>query len=84
METVFYLKPSDLNINFLQTIKSLFENKDIVISVKDDMDETEYLLKEPANKKKLLQSVKNIENNKNLIRFTPDEFEKLNKKLLQE
>ena len=65
MYTTFRLKKKDLNKNFLETLKSLFKTDELEISV-SPADETEYLLKSDANKKRLLKSVKNIRKGKNL------------------
>lgn len=82
METVFRLKATDLNKSFLDLLKKLFKKKTIEISVTDmvEEDETEYLLKSPANREHLLKAVDDIKNNRNLIRFTAEEFEALAKK----
>jgi hypothetical protein len=50
--------------------------------VSEAMDETEYLLKSPANKKRLLKSIKDMEKGRNIKTFTAKEFEQLNKELL--
>lgn len=66
MYTTFRIKKKDLNIRFLDTLKSLFKADELEISV-SPADETDYLLKSEANKKRLLKSVKNIRSGKNLV-----------------
>ena len=85
METIFRLKESELDKNFLSILKTLFKGRRIEISVTSDFeeDETEYLFKSPANKKRLLEAIKNVEENKNLISFSAEEFEVYGKKLLK-
>ena len=77
METVFKLKAAELDIRFIDSVKNLFKDREIEISIKPIQDETEYLLSNPANKKHLLDAIKEIKKNKNLIRFTGKEFEEL-------
>ncbi|HEY5510354.1 MAG TPA: hypothetical protein VIK10_04920 [Prolixibacteraceae bacterium] len=82
METVFKLKAKDLDRSFIDSVKNLFKDMEIEISIKPTQDETEYLFNTPANKKKLLEAIKEVKQNKNLIRFTGKEFEELYEKML--
>jgi len=84
METIFKLKATELDSKFIETIKKLFKDSEIEISIKPIQDETEYLLSSPANKKHLLDAIKDVKKNKNLIRFTGTEFEELTAKLRSE
>ena len=77
METVFKLKAEELDNRFIDSVKNLFKDREIEISIKFIQDETEYLFNSPANKKQLLDAIKEIKKNKNLIRFTSNEFEEL-------
>lgn len=81
METIFKLKAKELDKSFIDSIKNLFKDREIEISIKPTLDETEYLFNSPANKKQLLEAIKEVKENKNLIRFTGEEFEELTKKL---
>ena len=68
MQLVYHLEESDLNISFLKSLKSLFKNQKLTIVVDNSQqDETEYLLDNPVNSKRLLQSISNIENGENLM-----------------
>lgn len=68
MQLIYHLEESDLNINFLKSLKSLFKNQKLTIVVDNSQqDETEYLLDNPVNSKRLLQSISNIENGENLL-----------------
>ena len=84
MEAIYKLKANEINPNLMETIKKLFGNKEITISITSETDETEYLTAYPANKKHLLDAIKEVKKNKNLIRFTGKEFEELSEKLLGE
>jgi antitoxin YefM len=66
MQTIYRLKASELNHQFLEGLKATFKDKDIEIIV-SEIDETEYLLKSPANKQRLLSAIENVNNNTNLI-----------------
>jgi antitoxin YefM len=82
METVFKLKAKDLDKSFIDSVRNLFKDHEIEISIKQVQDETDYLLKSPENKRDLLEAINDIKKNKNLIRLTAQEFEELTEKLL--
>jgi antitoxin YefM len=82
METVFKLKTAELDKHFIDSIKNLFKDSEIEISIRPVIDETEFLLSNPVNKKLLLEAINEIKKNKNLIRFTGIEFDELSEKLL--
>lgn len=57
MKAVYSLKPSDLTDDFINKLKQLHENLTINIIVQDTeevRDETEFLLRHPNNRTKLL------------------------------
>ena len=64
MVSSFTLNTDELNISFLETIKNLFAGKEIEITVQDAQNDTDYLLKNQANKNHLLQSIASLEINK--------------------
>ncbi|MBE9123506.1 hypothetical protein IQ269_22575 [Tychonema sp. LEGE 07199] len=66
MSTVYRLKASELNSNFLEQIKAIFGDKEIEISV-SECDETDYLLKSEVNKNKLLKAIENVKDRQNLV-----------------
>lgn len=82
METVFKLKAKELDISFIDSLKNLFKDREIEISVKPTQDETEFLLKTPANKKELLEAIKAVKKNEKLISFSGKEFEEFYEKML--
>ena len=82
METVFKLNANELDRSFIDSVKNLFKDREIEISIKPTQDETEFLFNTPVNKEQLLGAIKEIKKNKNLIRFTGKEFEVLSEKML--
>ncbi|MCX6249138.1 MAG: hypothetical protein NTX61_00145 [Bacteroidetes bacterium] len=84
METVFKLKASELNGKFIESIKSLFKNEEIEISIKPARDETDFLLGSVANREALLAAISEVKNNKNLISFSCNDFEALSNQLAGE
>lgn len=63
MHTTFhYETPSELNSDFLKAIKTLFKNQRITVTVEAEMDTTEYLLRNEANRNFLEKSIKQMEN----------------------
>ena len=57
MYTTFHVKADELDETFLKQLKTLFKRKSISISVEEDIDETEYLLRSEANRKMLEKSL---------------------------
>lgn len=80
MEAIYKLKANEINPNLMETIKKLFGNKEITISITTETDETEYLTAYPANKKHLLESMAQ----EPTISFTAVEFEKHVEDLLKQ
>jgi antitoxin YefM len=74
MSTVYRLKASELDRNFLEKIKALFGDKEIKIVV-TEFDETEYLLNSENNKNRLLRSVENIKEAQNLVEVNLQDLE---------
>ncbi len=71
MYTTYKLKANDLNEDFLLSVKALFHDKIVEITICDsaesEEDETEYLLKSPANRQRLLDAIDNIERRQSII-----------------
>lgn len=84
METVFKLKATELDKSFIDSVKNLFKDSEIEISIRLALDETEYLMSSSENKKYLLKAIKDLKTNKNLVRFSGDEFEEYTEKLFHE
>lgn len=84
METVFRLKASEIDSKFLTTLKTLFEKREIEITVTDVInDDSDLLLSDPKNKVHLMEAIEEVKHNKNLVRFTGAEFKKYSKSLLK-
>jgi antitoxin YefM len=66
MSTVYRLKASELDRDFLEEIKATFGEKEIEIIV-SQFDETEYLLKSEANKNRLLKAIENVKKGQNIV-----------------
>ncbi|CAA6814432.1 MAG: Unknown protein [uncultured Sulfurovum sp.] len=67
MQVAYTLNANELDINFLESIKQLFQEKSINISVAQNEDETDYLLSNPTNASRLLKAINNIENHKDKL-----------------
>jgi len=69
MQVAYRLNADELDMNFLESIKKLFQKKSIHINiaVADQEDETDYLLSTPANASRLLNAINNIENHKETL-----------------
>jgi antitoxin YefM len=81
MQSVYRLHTDELDERLLNSIKLLFEDKMIEIRItdvssleqngngrtKDEMDETDYLLSSPANRKHLLAAIDYVNSSQPLI-----------------
>jgi antitoxin YefM len=70
MFAIYRTNAADLNEQFLESLKTAFKDKQIEITV-SETDETEYLLRSPANRDRLLKAVEDIEHGRNII--VPDQ-----------
>ena len=77
METVYKLKPYELNDDFLKTIKELFYDKEVTVTINAEHDETAYLLRSEANRKVLLAGVEAVKQGKTVHTMTLEEAEAL-------
>lgn len=66
METTYRLNADELDNRFIESLKSVFKNKEIEITV-TEVDDTEYLFRSKANKEHLLNAIDDIENNRNIV-----------------
>ncbi len=59
----FKLTINELNADFIENLKSLFNDKNIVeIHISEEIDETEYLLSTSANRESLFRSLQQLNN----------------------
>ena len=67
----YKLKANELDVTFLETLRNLFEDRQIEISVCEtadlEEDETAYLLRSPANRERLLKAIENVAREENLV-----------------
>jgi len=85
METILKIKVSDLDIDFIKAIKTLFKkDREIEITVSSA---TDFGLNKTETKEeyiaRIFKASKNAENG-NVISFTENEFDKLNKQLMDQ
>ena len=66
MYTVYRLNASELDSQFVESLKALFKDKEIEITV-SEVDETAYLLRSEANKQRLLEAIRNVDSQTGLI-----------------
>jgi len=66
MRTTYRLNINELDGGFIDSLKAIFKNKEIEITV-HDINETEYLMNSGANKKRLMEAMENVGKGKNLI-----------------
>ncbi len=74
MSTVYRLKASELDRNFLEKIKAIFGDKEIEIIV-TEFDESEHLLNSESNKNRLLRAVENVKEGQNLVEVNLQDLE---------
>jgi hypothetical protein len=62
MSTTFHLDTtSELNADFLKAVKTLFKNQRISVTIEAEVDTTEYLMSNEANRKSILESIAQAE-----------------------
>ncbi len=71
MYTTYRLKANDLNSQFLESLKALFRDQEVEITV-SPVDETAYLLKSEANSLRLREAIANINAGTNLVEVSMD------------
>lgn len=76
MTATYSISREELNADFIEAIKRTFKTEKVFIQIDEVMDETEYLLSNPANKAMLLESMEN-DRNSNMIEMSLDEHNKI-------
>jgi hypothetical protein len=65
----FKLTMNELNADFIEKLKGMFNDKKIVeIHISEEIDETEYLLSTSANRESLFKSLQQLDNNEVVIK----------------
>jgi len=71
MYTTYRTNVNELDISFINALKTMFKNKEVEIAVCEateiSEDETSYLLESPANRAHLLKAIENVAHNRNLV-----------------
>lgn len=67
MVGTYTMRPSELTVDFIRAIQSVFKDKEIEINIREVPDETDYLLSSPANKRHLYQSLKEAQEHERLV-----------------
>lgn len=70
MYTIYRTSAEELDQSFLDSVRTGFKGKQIEIAI-CEADETDYLLRSPENRERLLKAVEDIEHQRNLV--TPDQ-----------
>ena len=78
MDATYRLSANELTMDFLKSLKTLYKDQKIAITIEVEQDETEYLLRSDANRKMLEKALKSKEG----YRFTVEEFKRLSEDLL--
>jgi antitoxin YefM len=74
MQNIYRLNASELDENFLESLKAKFKDQEIEIIV-NPADETDYLIASEANRTRLLKAVENIKQRSQLIEVALDDVE---------
>ena len=74
MTTTFRVHSSELDQDFFERLKAMFKGKEIEIIVHEtgEMDETDYLLSDPANRKHILDAHARVERREGLVEVDID------------
>ena len=77
METIYRLNTNELGSDFVNSLKVAYPDRNIKITVQEqpdnEGDETEYLMRSPANRRRLDEAIKNVEEGKVISFETAEE-----------
>ena len=74
MYTTYRLRVNDLNSQFIESLKTLFGDQEVEITV-TPVDETAYLLKSEANSLRLREAIANIDAGVSLVEMPMDDLQ---------
>lgn len=78
MVSTFQINEAELDNNFVKALKSMFKNRNLTLTIEvEEMDTTEYLLSNTANKARLLKAVENAKQRKNLVNIDLEQLKNL-------
>jgi antitoxin YefM len=77
METIYKLNARELTPSFISSIRDIFADRDIEVTVRETWDETAYLLNSEANREHLLAGIEAAKQGKIARSFTIEELETL-------
>lgn len=79
METIFRIKPSELTLDFLDKVKTLFRNDEAIEISISSVSDFGLTKKEDGKgyEDRVTKAIKNLEGDKDTISFSEDEFESL-------
>jgi len=76
--STFQINEAELDNNFVKALKSMFKNRNLTLTIEvEEMDTTEYLLSNTANKERLLKAVENAKQRKNLVNIDLEQLKNL-------
>jgi hypothetical protein len=65
----FKLTMNELDADFIEKLRTMFDSKKIIeIHISEEIDETEYLLSTSANRESLFRSLQQLNNNEVVIK----------------
>ena len=77
MVVTYRLRADEISDKFVKNIQENYSNKEIVITIQDVEDETEYLLKSEANRQHLLRGIEEIHSGVPLQTMTIEQLDRL-------
>jgi hypothetical protein len=57
MEVLYKIKASEMDNSFLISVRKLFKEKDLIIKISDDLDETDFLSIYESNEKHISENM---------------------------
>ena len=79
MYALYRVRTAELDSTFLETLKTLYPDQEIEISVcgasESEEDETAHLLRSPANRERLLAAIENVAAGRDLVPLDLDDLQ---------
>ena len=74
MTAIYQGKAEELDQNFIESVEAAFKDKEIEITVYE-RNETDYLLRSPANREQIVRAIGDVENSENIDTPDQDQFQ---------